>query len=400
MARLISYSWSGKNKNNEILSGTLEASSYLSAKIELSERGIFIKKIRRKYFHIKKRSKKIKLIDIAYFTRQLAILMSSNIPLIQLLEIMKKSDSKPSMKIVLQTIIHNLERGLSFGEALQEHPHIFNAMYCKLIAIGEKSSTLSFSLLQIANYQEKIVNIRKIILKALLYPTVVLLFAFIVGILLLLFVIPQFELLFKEFNTTLPYLTQTIIKLSQSLKKYPFIIFLTSIILCFLLQFIFNSSLLKSFVDKSLLRIPRFKNIAISLNLLQFSTTLAISLKGGVSILEALYLTQVGSMNESYAQAICEIQKKLLCGYSLVESMTNHRLFPPLALQFIQIGEESNRLEFMLEKIAAHFEDEVNNYIATFNILLEPLIMAFLGIVIGSLILSIYLPVIKLGEIV
>lgn len=391
------YQWKGINHKGENLCGVIEAPSLAFAKSELGNQGIINKKISRKRRQLFAR--KITAANITYFCRQIATLIKAGIPIIQTFDIVAKSQANPPMINLVESIKKDLEIGLTFSEALHKHPTFFNKFVCNLIDAGEKSGKLDLMLEKVANYKEKIQTNKRKVKKALTYPLAVLLFAHLVTFALLILVVPQFESLFQSFGAELPGLTQVIIKLSAFFKSYWFILF--ALLGGLVYGFIIARKYLEWFsqlVDKVQLKFPLIGSIIGNLIIARFSRTLAITFAAGLPLVDALSAVAGLMTNSVYAKATDSIRKEISTGQQLQFAMRNTQIFPNMVIQMVAIGEESGALETMLSKIADFFEEEVNHSMDTLSTLLEPIIMAILGLVVGTLVIAMYLPIFKLGS--
>lgn len=395
------YLWEGLNPQGLKLKGEIRASSLVLAKAELIRQGLICQKIRKKrslpfnqYFN------RLKAIEICVFSQQLATAINAGIPLIQALELAEKSQKKHLMKTLIEAIRKDIGNGLTFAEALQKHPRYFSPLFSSLIELGEKSGTLDTMLNQVATYQEKVETIKKKIKKTLSYPLFILIFALGITIALLTFVVPQFEILFHNFGAELPALTRAIIHLSSFFQHQAYLLLPVSFSLAFaFIQFKKRTPGFKQGLERLALKLPLLGSLMQKASIARFSRTLAISFAAGLPLVEALKLVAAVAGNSYYRAAITTMGEEISRGQTISQAMQNSLIFPDLAIQMLAIGEESGSLEQMLIKIAAFYEEEVNNIIDSLSNLLEPLIMAFLGILVGGLVIAMYLPIFKLGSV-
>ncbi|AHE67210.1 type II secretion system F family protein [Legionella oakridgensis] len=397
----VTYQWEGVNQSGEKLNGVIDARSIAIAKTELRKQGVITRKIVKKRAPFFKKSKKIKPIDITVFSRQMATMIEAGIPLIQSFEIVAKGQSNQRMKDLIETIKKDVESGLTLAESLKKHPAFFNELFCNLVDAGEKSGSLDVMLDKIATYKEKIETIKKKIKKALTYPMAVIVVAFLVTAGLLIFVVPQFESLFEGFGADLPALTRGVISLSEFFQSYWYIIF--GLLGLGVYSFIYarnHSAHFAHQVDRYLLKIPVVGTILEKAAIARFSRTLSITFAAGLPLVEALKSVSGATGNILYAEATDKIREEVSNGQQMQIAMENTKLFPNMVVQMIAIGEESGALEQMLTKVADFFEEEVDNAVDSLSSLLEPMIMAILGILVGGLVVAMYLPIFKLGSVV
>lgn len=396
------YKWEGINKAGEKVNGYLDARSVALAKAELRRQGITTKRINKKReSFFKKGNKKIKAVDITVFSRQIATMIEAGIPIIQSFDIIDKSLTNQGLKSLLVIIKTDVQSGLTFSESLRKHPMYFNELFCNLVDAGEKSGSLDIMLDKVATYKEKIETIKKKIKKALTYPMAVLVIAFLVTAGLLIYVVPQFESLFKGFGADLPALTRGVITLSAFFQKWWYLIFgaLGAAIYAFV-YFRGNSPEFAQRVDGVLLRLPVIGPILEQAAIARFARTLSITFAAGLPLVEALKSVAGATGNILYSKATDKIRDEVSKGQQMHIAMDNTKLFPNLVVQMVAIGEESGALETMLNKVAAYYEEAVDNAVDSLSSLLEPIIMSILGILVGGLVVAMYLPIFKLGSVV
>jgi type IV pilus assembly protein PilC len=396
------YIYQGLDKNRQTTRGEINARSLVIAKAELLKQGITIQKIyEKKPSLFKKRKQKIGSPAVTMFTRQLSTMINSGIPLVQSFDIIAKGQSNPSMVSLIEHIKKEVESGTSLSESLKKHPQYFNELFCNLVDAGEKSGSLDIMLSNLATYKEKVESIKKKIKKALTYPIAVLVIAFIVTAGLLIFVVPQFESLFKGFGADLPALTRLVVDLSDFFQKYWYLIFgVIGILLYSFLYFLGHSPEFARRVDSALLRLPIIGAILQKAAIARFSRTLAITFAAGLPLVDALKSVSGATGNILYANATNRIREEISSGHTMQQSLTNTKLFPNMVIQMVAIGEESGQLELMLSKVADFYEEEVDNAVDSLSSLIEPIIMSILGILVGGLVVAMYLPIFKLGSVV
>lgn len=397
---LINYQWEGLNRSGEKVVGTVAARSIVLAKADLRKQGIITKKIIKKRKPLwNKRNGKIKSIDITVFSRQMATMIEAGIPLVQSFDIVAKGQHKTRVKDLINTIRADVETGLTLAEALQKHPLYFNELFCNLVDAGEKSGSLDTMLEQIASYKEKVESIKKKIKKAMTYPLAVLAVAFLVTAGLLIYVVPQFQSLFQGFGADLPALTRGVITLSNFFQTYWYLIF--GAVGGGIYAFVYakkHSPHVAHNVDRILLKLPVIGSILEQASVARFARTLSITFAAGLPLVEALQSVSGATGNILYAKATEKIREDVSNGQQMQVAMESTKLFPNMVVQMISIGEESGALEQMLTKIADYYEEGVDNAVDSLSSLLEPMIMAILGVLVGGLVVAMYLPIFKLGS--
>lgn len=395
------YQYEALDKNGTPITGEINASSLLAAKTLLIKQGMTPKKVKKKSQPLWKGSKKIKAADICSFSRQMATMMSAGVPLVQSFEITIKGLDNPSMVKLISEIKQSVEAGRSFSEALAQHPKYFDELYCNLVSSGENSGSLEEMLNRIALYKEKSESIKKKIKKALFYPTAVILVAVIVTAILLIKVVPQFESMFMEFGSELPAFTQFVVNLSKSVQStwylYLFVIVGTVIGIQRLQQ---TSARFRHRVDKIMLKLPVVGKIIEKACIARFARTLSTTFAAGVPLVEALDSVAGACGNQLFADATWRIKSEVTTGTQMQVAMRNTNVFPNMVVQLTAIGEEAGSLDAMLAKVADIYEEEVDLAIDGLSSLLEPLIMAFLGVIVGGLVVAMYLPIFKMGTVV
>lgn len=397
---LILFQYTGINKSGEKMTGEIQARSLAIAKADLRKQGIVLNKVakKRKPF-FDKRNKKITAGDITVFSRQLATMIESGIPLVQSFDIVAKGQNNKRLKELIETIKHDIETGLTLSEALGKHPAYFNELFCNLVDAGEKSGSLDIMLDKVATYKEKIETIKKKIKKALTYPMAVMVVAFIVTAGLLMFVVPQFESLFKGFGADLPAMTRAVVNMSKFMQSYWYIVF--GILGGAIYAFIYAKKHSLEFahtVDRTMLKLPVVGPILEKAAIARFTRTLSITFAAGLPLVDALKSVAGATGNIVFAKATDKIREEVSTGQQMNIAMENTHLFPNMVIQMVAIGEESGALEKMLGKVADFFEEDVDNAVDSLSSLLEPIIMSILGILVGGLVVAMYLPIFKLGS--
>jgi len=391
------FEWEGKDKKGSKIRGTMSAQSADLVKAKLRRQGVVPTKIRKQAK--KKGGEKIETGDIAIFARQLTTMMQSGIPMVQALEIVGQGLEKKSMRDLVFTIKAEVEAGSNFAAALKKFPDQFDDLFCSLVEAGEQSGTLDTLLNEIATYKEKSEALRKKIKKAMTYPISVLVIAGIVTGILLVFVVPQFETLFQSVGSDLPAFTKMVVNLSELMQAWWYIVVASIGVAVFTFKKMrkisppFNKS-----VDRLTLKLPVFGPIVVKAATARFSRTLATMSKAGVPIVEAMENVAGTAGNKIFEEAILKMRDEAATGQRLQVSIAQSGLFSNMVVQMVAIGEEAGSIDEMLGKVAEYYEAEVDNDVDAMTSLMEPMIMAFLGIVIGGLVLAMYLPIFKMGD--
>lgn len=401
MAQQILYLWEGLDKKGARTKGELSSRSETTARTELRRQGIKPIKVKKKPKPLFKKTKKILPKDIAVFSRQLATMLSAGVPLVQAFDIVGRGHEKPSMQKLILDIKADVEGGSALAESLSKHPLYFDELFCNLVHAGEQAGVLETLLHKIAEYKEKTESLKGKIKKALTYPAAVIVIAFIVTAILLIFVVPQFEELFKGFGADLPVFTQLVIGLSRFMQAWWYAVFGGIAIIFFIFRNLkqrsraFNHTL-----DKLVLRIPAIGTIIHKAAVARYARTLSTMSTAGVPLVEALNSVAGATGNIVYSDAVLKMREEVATGQQLQQSMRQTNLFPNMVIQMVAIGEESGSIDSMLEKVADFYEEEVDNAVDSLSSLIEPMIMAFLGIIVGGLVVAMYLPIFKLGSVV
>lgn len=397
---LLSFIWVGADRTGAQQKGELSSRSELLARAELRRQGIRVIKIRKKakpLFSAGK--KKITTKDIAVFSRQLATMLSAGVPLVQAFEIVGRGHDNPSMQELILGIKADIEGGSPLAEALGKHPLYFDELFCNLVHAGEQAGVLETLLHKIAEYKEKTESIKGKIKKALTYPTAVLVIAMIVTVILLMFVVPQFEELFKGFGADLPAFTKLVISMSRFIQDYWYIVLGIIVATGYIfIQAKKRSPAFNRLLDRLILQIPVIGAIIHKAAIARFSRTLSTMSAAGVPLVEALQSVAGATGNIIYATAVLKMRDDVSTGTQLQMSMRQANLFPNMVVQMVAIGEESGSLDSMLSKVADFYEEEVDNAVDSLSSLIEPMIMALLGVIVGGLVIAMYLPIFKLGS--
>ncbi len=395
------YLWQGYNTRGDINRGEIETANLNLAKLELRRQGIRIKAIRKKakpVFGVS--NKKIVTADIAFFSRQLATMLRSGIPIVSALDIIARGHPKTMMKDLINSIKKDIESGTTLADTLKKHPCYFDNLYCHLIAAGEQSGTLDEMLGQIAVYKEKIESLKKKIKKALFYPATVLTVAFFVTAILLLFVVPQFEMMFADMGATLPAFTRFVLGIARGFQHFWWLI---GVIIAgasyWLVHAKRHSPAFRQRLENISFKIPIIRSILKNASVARFTRTLAITFAAGMALTESLSCVAEVVGNTRYKEAALQVREDVTQGQTLQYAIERTQQFSDMVVQMVELGEEAGTLEEMLTKIATFYEEEVDNAVDALSSLLEPTIMLVLGVVIGGLIAAMYLPIFRMGSI-
>ena len=400
--KLNTYIWEGKDRNGKNSQGELHMPNQAAAKAQLRKQGIAVKSVKKKPKPLfSQRSKPIKPADIAVFTRQLATMMKAGVPLVQSFDIVAEGAENPSLNEMILKIKNEVASGTSLAASLSQHPKHFDDLFCNLVASGEQSGSLETMLDRVATYKEKTEILKAKIKKALTYPLAVIVVAIVVTGLLLVKVVPQFAETFSSFGADLPAFTLFVLGLSDIATDYWFFVLVGGVAAFFAFKQARQKS--KTFsdrVDAFSLRIPVVGNILHASVVARFSRTLATTFASGVPLVDSLDSVAGAAGNAVYAKAIYNIRDEVTGGTQLNVAIRNTNQFPNMLIQMVAIGEESGALDDMLEKVATHYEAEVDNAVDNLTALLEPFIMSVLGILVGGLMIAMYLPIFQLGKVV
>lgn len=395
------FTWEGTKKGGERIKGETRGRSAALVKADLRRQGIVPAKVKKKPKELTLFNSKPKITpkDVAIFTRQLATMMSSGVPLVQAFEIIGRGHDNASMQELVMKIKADIEGGGTLADALRQHPKYFDDLTCNLVNAGEQAGILEDLLKKIATYKEKTEAIKGKVKKALFYPTAVMIVAFIITTILLLFVIPTFEELFAGFGADLPAPTQFVIGLSRIFQHYWWAIFGVLIgTVVGILKAKEKSLKFREFLDRLSLKIPIIGEILNKAAIARFARTLSTMFAAGVPLVEAMSSVAGAAGNVVYSTAIYRMRDQIATGTSLRSSMLDVDVFPNMVVQMVAIGEEAGSLDSMLGKVADFYEEEVDNLVDSLSSLLEPLIMAVLGVLVGGLVISMYLPIFKMGS--
>jgi type IV pilus assembly protein PilC len=397
--RDIPFAWEGRDKRGARIKGKSLAPDEQALRAELRRQGVAPSKIRKQ--RQGRRGGKVNAGDVAIFARQLATMLAAGIPLVQAFEIVGSGNDKPAMQKLILDVKADVEGGTSLHEALGKHPLYFDDLFVNLVEAGEQAGALESLLDKIATYKEKTEALKKKVKKALFYPAAVLVVAVIVTVVLLVFVIPQFEALYKGFGANLPAFTQFVIHVSQFVQHDGF--FLAVVIAGIIAGFIYfkkRSRAMRDFLDRVALKFPIIGPILNKAAIARYARTLSTMFAAGVPLVEALESVAGATGNSVYENAVLRMRDEVSTGQRLQRAMENTGLFPNMVNQMIAVGEESGSLDEMSGKVATFYEAEVDNAVDAMSSLLEPLIMLILGVLVGSLVIAMYLPIFKLASVV
>ena len=392
------YTWEGKDKTGKVVRGEIRAAGDAMVQAMLRRQGVQVSKVKK---HKMARGGRISDKDIALFTRQLATMMKSGVPLLQAFDIAMKGSGNAALSRLLNEIRTDVETGLNLSQAFAKHPVHFDKLFCNLVAAGEQAGILDSLLDRIATYKEKILAIKSKIKSALFYPAAVVVVAGLVVSVMMLFVIPEFKTVFTGFGAELPAPTLLVIAMSDFFVQYWYLVFGALIgAIVFIAWSYKRSTAMQIALDRTLLRFPVIGPIIRKATVARWTRTLATMFAAGVPLVEALDSVGGAAGNHVYLVATRQIQSDVSTGTSLTLAMQTSDVFPTMVVQMVSIGEESGQLDAMLSKVADFFEQEVDDAVAGLSQLLEPLIMVFLGTIIGGLVVAMYLPIFKLGSVV
>jgi type IV pilus assembly protein PilC len=392
------YTWEGKDKTGKMVKGEMRASGENIVNATLRRQGIQNAKVKKASSGS---GKKITDQDITFFTRQLATMMKAGVPLLQAFDIVAKGHSNPSVTRLLLEIKTEVETGSSLAQAFRKYPLYFDNLFCNLVQAGEQAGILDALLDRLAIYKEKMLAIRSKIKKALFYPVSILVVAFVVTAVIMIFVIPQFKELFQGFGASLPAPTVMVMNLSEIFVSYWYIIFGSiGLAVWSFMNALKRSEKLQFAMDRLMLKAPVFGDMVRKATIARWTRTLSTMFAAGVPLVEALDSVAGAAGNRVYMLATRKIQGEVSTGSSLTVAMQNSGIFPNMVLQMCAIGEESGSLDGMLSKVADFFEREVDDSVDALSSLMEPLIMAVLGVLIGGLVIAMYLPIFKMGQVV
>lgn len=392
------FLWEGRDKLGRVVKGEMRAGGESVVAASLRRRGIMQAKIKKATFS---RGKKISEKDIAIFTRQLATMMKAGVPLMQSFDIVARGHANPSMGRLLNDIRADIETGTSLNQAFRKFPLYFDPLFCNLVAAGEQAGILESLLDRLAIYKEKTIALKGKVKKAMFYPATIIIVAVLITAIIMIFVIPSFKTVFASFGAQLPLATEIVIAMSDFIVDWWWIILLGfGGGLYFLIQAWKRSPKVQLVLDRTLLKMPVLGDLVVKASVARWSRTLATTFAAGVPLVEALDSVGPASGNAVYKDATRSVQSEVNMGTALAVAMQNTNVFPNMAVQMTSIGEESGSLDAMLSKVADYYEREVDDTVDALASLIEPVIMVVLGVIIGGLVIAIYLPIFKMGQVV
>lgn len=395
------FTWEGTDRKGSKVKGELSGASPALVKAQLRKQGINPLKVRKKSVSLFGSGKKIKPMDIALFTRQMATMMKAGVPLLQAFDIIGEGFDNPNMRKLVDDLKQEVAAGNSFAAALRKKPQYFDDLYCNLVDSGEQSGALETLLDRVATYKEKTEALKAKIKKAMNYPIAVILVAVIVSAILLIKVVPQFQEVFANFGAELPGFTLMVIGLSELLQEWWLLVLLAFAAAAYVLGAMHKrSEKFRNWVDRSVLKLPIVGDIIYKSSVARFARTLSTTFAAGVPLVDALDSVAGATGNVVFRSATIKVKSDVSSGMQLNFSMRTTGAFPTMAVQMTAIGEESGSLDEMLAKVATFYEDEVDNMVDGLTSLMEPMIMAVLGVLVGGLIIAMYLPIFQLGSVV
>jgi len=392
------YEWEGRDKNGKVMRGEVRAGGEAMVSASLRREGILVTRVKKRRMS---GGRAVKQKDIAVFTRQLATMMKAGVPLLQAFDIVARGSPNPKLTRLLTDIRSDVETGTSLSASFRKHPMYFDALYCNLVEAGEAGGILEALLDRLAIYQEKTLEIKRKIKSALMYPIAVIVVAFVVLTVIMIFVIPAFKDVFRSFGADLPAPTLAVIAMSEFFVKWWWAIFgFLGGGGYFFFESWKRSEKMQKAMDRLLLRIPIFGDLIYKSVIARWTRTLSTMFAAGVPLVEALDSVGGASGNAVFLEATEQIQKDVSTGSALTTSMQSTGVFPSMVLQMASIGEESGALDHMLGKAAEFYEQEVDEMVKGLSSLMEPFIIVILGVLIGGIVVSMYLPIFKLGQVV
>ncbi|QCT95591.1 type II secretion system F family protein [Stutzerimonas degradans] len=395
------FTWEGTDRKGTKIKGELSGASPALVKAQLRKQGINPQKVRKKSVSLFGAGKKIKPMDIALFTRQMATMMKAGVPLLQSFDIIGEGFDNPNMRKLVDELKQEVAAGNSFAASLRKKPLYFDDLYCNLVDSGEQSGSLETLLDRVATYKEKTEALKAKIKKAMNYPIAVIVVAVIVSAILLIKVVPQFQEVFANFGAELPAFTLMVIGLSEALQEWWFVVLASLIGAAFAFkQAHRRSEKFRNWFDRVLLKVPVVGDILYKSAVARFTRTLSTTFAAGVPLVDALDSVAGATGNVVFRNATMKVKNDVSTGMQLNFSMRTTGTFPSMAVQMTAIGEESGSLDEMLGKVATFYEDEVDNMVDGLTSLMEPMIMAVLGVLVGGLIIAMYLPIFQLGAVV
>ncbi len=397
------FLWEGRSRQGEFLRGEIEAQNQTAAMVLLRKQQVTPLKIQARSRDVRLSfvpRRKVKEKQVAVFTRQLATMIDAGLPLVQSLEILASQQENKTFKDVLSKVKLDVEGGATFSDALQKHPKVFGELYTSLVTAGEVGGMLDVILNRLSVYMEKAIALKKKIKSAMVYPAAILTVSILVIIVLMIFVIPVFEKMFAGFGHSLPAPTQFIIHLSNFVKSNIFYLIAAAAGFVFLLRRYYHTKNGREVIDRGLLKAPVFGPLLLKIAIARFSRTLGTLVSSGVPILDGLQITAKTSGNVVVEQAVMKTRTSISEGKTIAQPLGEAKVFPPMVVQMIGVGETTGSLDSMLNKIADFYDEEINATVAALTSLLEPLMMVVLGVLIGGMMVAMYLPIFKMASVI
>ncbi len=394
------FKWEGKIPGGEVRSGVMEAPNATVVKAQLRHQRIIPTKVKR--FRERKQitlfKSKVKAKTLAVFTRQLATMIDAGLPLVQSLDILAEQEETPTFRVILNQVKDDVESGMTFAAALKKHPKAFNDLYVNMVVAGEESGTLDLIMNRLAIFIEKSEALRRKVKSALMYPMIVTFVAIVVVGILMIFVIPTFEKMFREAGQPLPTLTQLIVDMSKFTRSHILYVIVGVIGLIFLLKRLRQTDRGRKAMDRLLLRLPVFGILLRKVAVARFTRTLSALMTSGVPILDGLQIVAKTSGNKLIEDTVLDARESISSGENIAKPLARSKVFPPMVTRMISAGESTGALDQMLNKIADFYEDEVDTAVAGLTSMLEPLMIVFLGGVVGTIVIAMYLPIFNMAN--
>ncbi|ALC16925.1 type IV pilus assembly protein PilC [Desulfuromonas soudanensis] len=397
------FTWEGKNRSGQIQKGDMEAPNEAAVNNQLRRNGIVPSKVKERgkgldlEIKIPGMQPKVTTKDLVVFTRQFATMIDAGLPLVQCLDILSQQQENKTFQKMLVAVKESVESGSTFADALKKHPKAFDELYVNLVAAGEVGGILDTILNRLAAYIEKAQKLKKQVKSAMTYPTTIVGIALVVISVILVFVIPAFEAMFKDFGGTLPMPTQVVIAISNFIQDYILVILGVGFGSVFLFKKIYATKPGRERIDDWSLYLPVFGPLIRKVAVAKFTRTLGTMISSGVPILDGLEIVAKTAGNKTVEKAIYHVKKSISEGKTIAEPLTKSGVFPPMVCQMIAVGEQAGALDTMLNKIADFYDDEVDDAVSNLTAMMEPLLMLFLGVTVGGLVIAMYLPIFKLA---
>ncbi|MCD6570537.1 MAG: type II secretion system F family protein [Deltaproteobacteria bacterium] len=391
------FVWEGKLTDGSIKKGEIEAQNKAAANLILRRQRILPVKMKVKPKEIVLFKKKVKTTDVVVFTRQFATMINAGLPLVQCLDILASQQANPAFKKILIEIKQDVEGGSTFADALKKHPSVFDVLYVNMVAAGEIGGVLDIILNRLAQYMEKTEALKSKVKGAMMYPIVVLCVAIGVVAILMIFVIPTFQDVFSQFGAALPAPTQFVVNLSNFFRHYTLHLIGVGVLLFIAFKWMRSNERGCYFLDNTALKLPIFGLLLKKVSVAKFTRTLGTMISSGVPIMDGLEITSKTTGNKVVEEAVINVRKSISEGKSIAEPLGQSGVFPPMVVQMVSVGEATGALDQMLSKIADFYDEEVDTAVSSLTSILEPLLIVFLGGVIGGVVVAMYLPIFQLA---